>query len=147
MTDEDFLDYGKSADPVSGNHGLDISEILSSLSEQEDKEIERLEQKLRSVRQQLEEEKKVLQDNLEVIYRQIEAVQDQLRELDAPGYKPDSDIKKERELRNRLEDLYGDVRREQREWRRDRQEPLKEERELEKLIDELSESESFDELI
>lgn len=66
-----------------------IDEIVELLSEQDEKEIERLEQKLVDVRRQLAEEREVLEENLAVIYRQIEEVQDQLRELDTQGYQPE----------------------------------------------------------
>lgn len=140
--EDEFPDYIDAVDL-----DVDVSDTLSSLAELEDREIGRLRKKLEDVESQLEEERKVLEENIEMIYRQIEEVQDQLRELDTPGYKPDSDIRKERELRKRLEDLYGDIRRDRREWRRDRQKPLQEKRELEELLAELNDSQQLQELL
>lgn len=137
--------YLDSSNPSPGDD-QSVSEILEELSEQEEQEVQRLEEKLSDVRQQLEEERKVLEENLDVIYRQIGDVQDELRELDVSGHKSDSAIRKERELRKRLEELYGDVRRERREWRRDRQKPLREKRELEQLIEEHQESTDLEDL-
>jgi len=127
----EYFDYSQISNPETDLLEFSIEEFLEESQKQEE---ERLEKELEQISEQLERRDELHDEALDELESKLDWYIERLEEL---YQRFSGDLSQKEDLKNRIEEFYREIRLENREWWRDRQQLEKERRTLHQEISEI----------